>query len=501
MIQSVLVVGGGSAGLLTALALKQQAPALEVRVVRSKDIGVIGVGESTTPQIVNLLFDYLKLPQKQFYSTVRPTWKTGIHFLWGPRTSFDYGFAFQLDGFYTDLDRYNGFYCGDDFDSVDMNAALMAQGKAFEKHPSGQGPLITPNTALHLFNPALVEALESASVARGIEIVDARITGVPVDEQGVRAVVLDDGRTFSADLYVDATGFRSELLGRALGTPFLPYDSSLFCDRAIVGSWDRTDEYIYPYTIAETMEAGWCWQIDHEHAINRGYVYSSHFLSDDQAREEFVQKNPKAKTWDHVVKFRSGRYEKGWVKNVFAIGNACGFVEPLEATALMVASSQIKAMVEMLVQSQLDPTPSLKALYNTLFVDWWDGIRDFLSVHYRFNTRLQNEFWTACCNEVDVTPVQPLLDFYRENGPTGFCRHYVTSTIGQDNQFGLEGYLVMLVGQKVPYRDAHPPSEADMAIFRRHCADNRARAASGLTVAEALQYVHRPDWRWNSDAQ
>ncbi len=161
MIKSVLVVGGGSAGLLTALALKQEIPQLQVRVVRSKDIGVIGVGESTTPQLANLLFDYLKLPQKQFYSTVRPTWKMGIHFLWGPRKSFDYAFQFQLDAFYSDLNRYNGFYCGDDFDSVNINAALMAQGKAFEKHPSGEGPLITGDAAMHLFNPALVEALET----------------------------------------------------------------------------------------------------------------------------------------------------------------------------------------------------------------------------------------------------------------------------------------------------------------------------------------------------
>jgi len=131
MIKSVLVVGGGSAGLLSALALKQKIPQLQIRVVRSKDIGVIGVGESTTPQIAQLLFDYLKLPQKLFYSTVRPTWKTGIHFLWGPPKSFDYAFQFQLDAFYSDLDRYNGFYCGDDFDSVNMN--VVNKGKLFER--------------------------------------------------------------------------------------------------------------------------------------------------------------------------------------------------------------------------------------------------------------------------------------------------------------------------------------------------------------------------------
>ena len=104
-----------------------------------------------------------------------------------------------------------------------------------------------------------------------------------------------------------------------------------FATGAIVGSWDRTNEFIYPYTVAETMDAGWCWQIDHEHSVNRGYVYSSRFLSDDEARAEFLRKNPKAIPWDHAIKFRSGRLSHSWVKNVIGLGNACGFVEPLEA--------------------------------------------------------------------------------------------------------------------------------------------------------------------------
>ncbi|MDB5328230.1 MAG: 2-polyprenyl-6-methoxyphenol hydroxylase-like oxidoreductase, partial [Phycisphaerales bacterium] len=250
--------------------------------------------------------------------------------------------------------------------------------------------------------------------------------------------------------------------------------------------------------VAETMEAGWCWQIDHVHAVNRGYVYSSRFLSDDQARDEFLKKNPKAKTWDHVVKFKSGRYAKGWVKNVFGIGNACGFVEPLEATALMVASTQIQAMINMLIQSQLEPTASMAGLYNTLFVELWDNIRDFLSIHYRFNTRLQNKFWTTGCNEVNVAPSQGLLDFYADNGPTGLARYLMSSSLGGKTQFGIEGWLVMLVGQKVPYK-SKPISDAERAIFARHCADNQAKANSGMTVAEALTFVKHPGWTWFGD--
>ena len=430
---------------------------------------------------------------------VKPTWKIGIHFLWGPRESFEYAFAPQLDASWSDLPRPNGFYCDDEFDSVNVNAALMAQGKAFESQPEGGGPVVYPWAAFHLFNPWLVKGLETIGTERGITFVDAKISGATLGEKGVQSIVLEDGRQMEADFFVDATGFRSELLGRALKVPFLAYDKTLFCDRAVVGSWDRTDEFITPYTVAETMEAGWCWQIDHEHSVNRGYVYSSRFLTEDQAREEFLRKNPKAKTWDHVVKFVSGRYEKGWVKNVFAVGNACGFVEPLEATALMVAASQIQTMVDMLIHSELEPKPAMVALYNTLFAEWWDGIRDFLAIHYRFNTRLQNPFWTTCVNEVDVSHSQPLLDFYAENGPTGLCRHLLNSTIGTGNQFGVEGFLTLLVGQKVPYKSRTNPTQAEMTRFRQHCAGNRAKASRGLTVAQALQYVKHPQWSWFND--
>ena len=109
------------------------------------------------------------------------------------------------------------------------------------------------------------------------------------------------------DLYVDCSGFRSLLLGQALKEPFMSFASSLFCDRAIIGGWDRDDERVLPFTVAETMNAGWCWQIDHEHRINRGYVHSSAFMSEDEAMREFLHKNPKVRE-TKVVKFVSGRY-------------------------------------------------------------------------------------------------------------------------------------------------------------------------------------------------
>lgn len=500
MIKSVLVFGAGSAGLMAALALKRRLPQLDVRVVRSPDIGVIGVGESTTPQFTSFLFDYLGIKRKRFYEIAKPTWKMGIHFLWGPRKEFEYPFEVQLDAQYNDLSRPNGYYCEDEFEAVNMNTALMSQRKAFAVQQDG-APNIPGYTALHLFNPYLVKALEVIALERGIGFTDAKVIGVNVGDEGVKSLMLDDGRQLSADLFIDASGFKSELLGKALNTPFVSYANALYCDRAIVGSWDRTDEAIMPYTVAETMEAGWCWQIDHEHSVNRGYVYSSRFLNDEDARNEFLKKNPKAKTWDFAIKFRSGRLRESWVKNVIGIGNACGFVEPLEATALMVTASQIQTMSDMLYHAQCQPGREMIALFNQIFGESWDHIRDFLSVHYRFNTRLQNPFWTTCCNEVDVSPIQPLIDFYKENGPTGLSRHLLNSTFGGKTQFGIEGFLTMLVGMKVPYTNRAPIDPRELQLFRQRCQANRDVAKKGLTVEEALKWVKHPDWQWHGDAR
>jgi len=502
MIQSVLVVGAGSAGLMAALALKRKIPQLSVRILRDPDTPVIGVGESTTPNVPTFLFDFLKLRHRHFYATTRATWKIGIHFLWGPRPCYEYGFTPQLDAKWPDLPKPNGYYCDEDFSLVDVNTSLMAHRKSFVRNQVGGGPWIHPGHAYHIYNPTYVQFLEECCREEGITFTDTKLQGVEKGPQGVTAVVLSDGRKMSADFFIDASGFRSELLGRALNEPFISYGSSLFCDRAIVGSWDRTDEPTLPYTTAETMDAGWCWRIEHQHAINRGYVFCSNAMSDDEAHAEFMRKNPKARTWEKSVKFRSGRYRRVWVDNVVAMGNASGFVEPLEATALMAVCAMCQNLVEFLIHTNLDPSPTIRDLYNEVSTQSWDDIRNFLSLHYRYNTRLQTPFWKRAVAEVDVSGIQHLLDFYAENGPTGLARN-VISNVGTSNglhsAFGIEGYLVHLVGLKVPYKHRHVPTAGEWQIWNRHRSENSAQAAAGLTVEESLAYINHPAWMWASD--
>jgi tryptophan halogenase len=225
-------------------------------------------------------------------------------------------------------------------------------------------------------------------------------------------------------------------------------------------------------------------------------VYCSSAISDEEAHAEFMRKNPKARTWDKTVKFRSGRYQRGWVDNVVGMGNSCGFVEPLESSSLMVICWQCQALVEFLIHGELCPTPTMRDLYNRFAAVTWDETRDFLAFHYRFNTRLSTPFWKRCQQEVDVSASADLLGYYAENGPTGLCRYLIRNLPGSGYQYGIEGFLTMLVGNRVPYRHPHVVSDAEREIWNRHLAEYCKIAENSLDVKEALGYVKSLGWCW-----
>lgn len=469
---------------MAAVTLKRKLPQLQVRVVRSPELGVIGVGEGTTVAFPKHFFEYLRLKPQQFYAQAEPTWKLGIKFLWGSRPEFYYTFAYELQNRLPELSRNSGFYAAGDCPWAGPVSAFMAHDRAFPRRPDGT-PLFHNQHAYHIENKKLVGWLENVCRTLDIPIIDATVTAER-GEAGLTALLTEKGERLTADLYVDASGFRSELLGRALQEPFLSYGDALFCDRAVIGGWPRTDEPIKPYTVAETMDAGWCWQIEHEHWINRGYVYASAFISDEAAREELLRKNPKIANEPRVVKFRSGRYARNWIGNVVGVGNAVGFVEPLEATALQVICVEVSTLADSLIDSLCDPTPTLIELYNRYNAQAWDDIRDFLAVHYAFNTRLDTPFWRACREDTQLHGAQFLVDFYRENGPSVVAG---AQLLHASNSFGMDGYLALLVGQNVPHQKSYQAPTAEEKIWRDQCARWGNEAKRGLNVKECLAAI------------
>ncbi len=495
-IREILVVGAGSAGLLAALALKRRIPSLKVRVVASSQLGIIRVGESTVPYVPDFIHNYLGIDEHDFYSHVDPVYKLGIRFTWGKRDYFDYSFSRrQWNWKYPDLPKTCGFYAELDHVGIDLPSALMEHGKALPVRGASYADVPAPGkfAAWHLENHRFVAWLARACKAEGIKFIDSEIVAVERSEDGgVSALRLANGAALSADLFVDSSGFRSELLGKALEEPFISFKESLFCDRAVVGGWETEEhEPIFTYTGSDTMNAGWCWRIDHPERVNRGYVFCSDHLDNAAAEEEFIARNPRIDS-TFLVKFRSGRHRNCWAHNVVAVGNAAAFVEPLEATAIMSACLQIRWLVDGLIDSRLQPSPSLIRLYNRFYATLWDEIREFIAIHYKVNDRLDNPFWQRCRRETQLGHSAELLDFYRENGPSGIGE----VMIPKDSPFGLDGYYAILVGMRAPRDLTYQPTPAEVEKWKAHLGEYRRIATAGLTMQQVRKQLLLPEtWR------
>lgn len=491
-VRKAIVLGGGSAGLMAALTLKKLLPDLDITLIHSPEIAVIGVGEGTTALFPNHLFKTLGIPQERFYREAQPTWKQGIRFLWGDRGAYFYDFGFQYDLRFPDMPRATGYYCDEDCSDLNETCAMMGQGKAFKRGPLGR-PLIRGEYAFHVENAKLVGCLESITRESGVKIIEDTLDRAETSGDSLTALHFTSGARHEADLFIDASGFRAELIGRTLHEPFKEFTGSLFCDRAVIGGWDREEEHLQAYTTAETMDAGWCWQIEHEHFINRGYVYSSNFIDDDAAAEEFLRCNPKINTNPRIVGFRSGRHERSWVGNVVAIGNASGFVEPLEATALAQIIYASCWLADMLKENGGAIEDQARLQYNFQMARAWDEIRDFLAFHYKFNTLRDTRFWAHCNRE---TPLGDFTGFFEAYQRTGPGPELINALPFRPNLYGIEGYLAHLVGMRVPYAGMQPPTPAEREHFNRQRSRTRAAIAASATCGETLAAIRSDGWRF-----
>jgi tryptophan halogenase len=479
-IASIGVVGGGTAGYFAALALKRAFPDVAITIIESPRIPIIGVGEATTTLMPPFLHAELGLDIVELWNAVRPTFKLGIHFDWGEPAPYAFAYPFG------DAEPAVAAAIDGDLARQSLSSLLMRDRCGPIVRADGAIVSLLEHTKLayHLDNAPFVRFLASAARARGIAHVAMTIDDVRVRADGNVDALVGDGREVRCDFYVDASGFGSRLLERALGTPFTSYASSLFCDRAIVATVPRHGA-IDPYTTAETMDAGWCWRIPVALEDHRGYVHASSAISEDAAIAEMRAKNPgMAEPW--TVRFRSGRHTDFWRGNVAAIGNAYAFVEPLESTALHMVIVEIAYLRAGLAKwSDVDARTRFVARANASVGAHWDHLRWFLAVHYKFNRRLDTPFWRAAREGVDIGELAHAIARYEEEGPAvaregGFLR--------DDPTFGATGLVTMLLGQRVPHRGP-VPSRAAIDAFERTSAEQMRTLRSALPHAECLEVL------------
>jgi tryptophan halogenase len=496
-VKSVGILGGGAAGWLTALALRAQLPWLDVAVIETPRIPIIGVGEASVPTLVSFLHHYLEIDVLDFTRKVKPTWKQGIRFEWG--MPGDYVFQAPFDWEVNGVGMLGSMAEENNVSAFTLQAHLMEQGTTpilrDGKHLDSYLAMLA--FAYHLDSRHLVAYLTETAIERGVrhlqhKIVDAAICEVEGDDDPhVSHLLTEDGDKLEFDFFVDCSGFRSFLLQDKLGAEYQSYASSLYTDRALAFNASH-DGDPKPYTTARTMDSGWCWTIPMMDDNHHGYVYSSAHCSDDEAAAEVKKTWPDIKN-ERVVHFRSGRHDRSWIGNVCAIGNAYAFVEPLESTGLMMIQRAITSLVRSFPINT--ESKAMRDFVNKSMGRDWDRLRWFLAVHFKFNKRLDSPFWKEARERVDVSGIQTALDLFEACGPLSLTPRAMRTSLNDQVGslfYGLHGLDTILLGQQVPHRavSREPP-----ATWKKRHAVASDFARRGLRYAEVLQLMDdHPEW-------
>ena len=435
--RSICILGGGTAGWMAANLFQHHWGELGTRIqlIESSAIGIIGVGEGSTPQL-KAFFDKLGIAERDWMPRCGATYKTGIEFIgWSDRP----GFERYFHPFPTDLDshtaplffnearaRRNGLDVPAHPDPYFIPGALARERLA--PLPSENFPFET-SYGYH-FNAHRVGAyLREVAMGRGVEHMDARIASVDLGGDGkVAALVSDDGRRFEADLFVDASGFRAVIIEGALGEVYRSFADNLFNDGAVVCPTPTPDGGPDVCTRSFAKSAGWIWQIPLTERVGNGYVYSSRYLDREQADSEL--RNHLGLGEDSEVRhltMRVGRMDRSWVRNCLAIGLAQGFVEPLDATAL----HMVIATVEGFIRAVDSEGETERDRFNADVAKRYEGIRDYLVCHYRTAQRSDTDYWR------DATRHDHLSDSLKQIMTTWFTGGDLVQEVLRQ---GIEGY-------------------------------------------------------------
>ena len=429
-IKKVIIVGGGSSGWMTAAALIKQIPSLDITLVESPNIPVIGVGESTIGQI-NVFFKYLGLKDSDWMQHCNATYKTSIKFLnfrenpTTPPHVFHYPFGaydfhdkprmlmewFIAKANNPELDPYT-------FSQFYHDQILMTDANKMTKNEGGEIRKFNfeSDTAYHMDAGLFGNYLKNhICLPLGVTHILEDIVEIKKKEDGsIDHLTTSSNKILEADLYIDCTGFKSLLLEQTMGVEFVSFGDTLMNDRAIATVIPYVDKNyeMECVTSCTAIESGWVWNIPLWNRIGTGYVYSSKFATEQEAEEQFRNhlksanmrvpnqtERADAAEFRHI-KIKHGTHKRSWEKNVVGIGLAMGFIEPLESTGLMLTHEGIIKLIHVLQMRNGTVTKFDIDSYNFAFYDQIIGFKNFISEHYALSMRDDTPYWKHVTNNV-----------------------------------------------------------------------------------------------------
>jgi tryptophan halogenase len=458
-ITDVVIVGGGTAGWMTAAALAKSLATQRRRItlIESEEIGTVGVGESTIPPI-QLFNRLLGIDEDEFVRETSATFKLGIEFVDWRRLGHRYFHNFGLLG--ADLKTgitFNHYWLrwmkgGGDPDPLlfSTEAELARVGKFGRTNAAQVGVQPTVNYAFQFDASSYARYLRRYSERRGVTRKEGKVVGVRQDPQTgyIQGVDMADGSAVNGEFFIDCSGFRGLLIEGAFKSGFQDWSHWLPNDRAAAVPAEGMAAPS-PFTLARARDAGWQWRIPLQHRTGNGYVFCSEYVSEDEAAGQLVESLDGTAIADpKILRFKAGRRNRSWVKNCVAIGLSSGFLEPLESTSIHLIQAAISKLLDYFPARHVDTL--LIERFNDEMALQYENVRDFIIAHFKVTERNDTPFWQYCRNMSIPDSLAHKIELFRTRGE-------VKPQL--DELFSEVSWLAMLYGQGIVPESYHPVAD------------------------------------------
>ena len=454
-IKRILIVGGGTAGWMTAALLGKLFQGLyEITLIESEEIGTVGVGEATIPAIKKYN-ELLELDENDFIRRTQGSFKLGIEFVDWAHRGEAYFHSFGVIGQDLGWLRCPQYWLkmraqgrAADFSAYSINSAAARANKFMRADPKmAESPIGHIAHAFQFDAGLYAKFLRAYAEARGVRRREGKVVDVALGSADgfVQSVTLEDGETIAADLFIDCSGFRGLIIEQAMKTGYEDWTHWLPCDRAIAVPCARTEPFT-PYTRATARTAGWQWRIPLQHRTGNGHVYSSAHISDEEAEAQLLANLDGAQLADtNKLRFTTGKRKRIWNRNCVALGLASGFLEPLESTSIHLIQAMVIRLVRLLPDRGFDPATI--AEFNRQADFEYARIRDFIILHYKATSRDDTAFWRQCRDMEVPDTLQRKIDLFAANG----------RVFREDDElFTEESWIQVFLGQGVIPRGYDP---------------------------------------------
>jgi tryptophan halogenase len=454
-IKKIIIVGGGTAGWMTAAAIAKVLGEnyCQVNLVESEEISTVGVGEATIPQI-QLFNRLLDLDEDDFMRKTQATFKLGIQFVNWTRIGHKYLHAFGDVGKDMDAIQFYHYWLkmsqltdAADLESYTISGAASRQNKFMRPFDAGNSPLSSIAYAFHFDAGLYARFLREYAEARGVKRTEGKVVDVQLNKENgfIGSIRLESGQVMDADFFIDCSGFRGLLIEGALKTGYEDWTHWLPCDRAWAVPCESVEPLI-PYTRSIAHSAGWQWRIPLQHRTGNGHVFSSKFMSEDEARSILLNNlDGKALAEPKLLRFVTGKRKKIWNKNCLSIGLSSGFMEPLESTSIHLVQSSIARLMSFFPNKNFDQEDIDE--FNRQADFEVEKIRDFLILHYHVTERDDSAFWNYCRTMSIPEALTQKMDQFKKNG-----RIYRNSS----EMFNDLSWLEVMHGQGIRPQAYHP---------------------------------------------